>query len=75
MALEHDYEMVAKNMSLAQKLYKEGNALVRGAIENIFIYSFSTLMTRCSAVEWRVVQTCMPAELYQIYITQILRSR
>jgi len=74
MALEHDYEMVAKNMNLAQQLYQEGNALVRSAIENIFVYSFSSLMTRCNTVEWRLVQSYMPADLYQIYIRQILRS-
>ena len=75
MALEHNYKMVKKNMSKAQQLYKHGNALVRGAIENIFIYSFSTLMTRCNAVEWRIVQSYMPADLYRIYLNQIINSR
>lgn len=74
MALEHNYKMVEKNMSKAHQLYKEGNALVRGAIENVFVYSFSTLMTRCNAVEWRMVQSYMPSDLYQIYIRQVLRS-
>jgi len=75
MALEHNYKMVKKNMSKAHQLYNDGNALVRGAIENIFIYSFSTLMTRCNAVEWRIVQSYMPSDLYQVYINQVLNSR
>ena len=75
MALEHDFKMVEKCMSLVQKLYEKGNILVRGAVENVFIYSFSTLMTRCNAVEWRMVQTYMPADLYKIYVEQILRSK
>jgi hypothetical protein len=75
MALEHDFKTVEKCMSLVHKLYEKGNALVRGAVENIFIYSFSTLMTHCNAVEWRMVQSYMSADIYQIYINQVLRSR
>jgi len=75
MALEHDFKMVEKCMSLVQKLYEKGNAMVRGAIENIFIFSFSTLMSHCNSVEWRIVQSYMPTSLYSLYVQQVLRSK
>ncbi|MBS1661703.1 MAG: hypothetical protein JST68_11720 [Bacteroidetes bacterium] len=75
MALEHDYKMVQKCMSLVNKLYEKGNALVRNAVENVFIFSFSSLMTHCNAVEWRMVQTYMPSDLYTIYVRQVLKSK
>lgn len=75
MALEHDYKTVQKCMNLVNKLYEKGNTLVRNAVENIFIFSFSSLMTHCNAVEWRIVQTYMPSDLYTIYVRQILKSK
>lgn len=75
MALEHDFKMVEKCMSLVHKLYEKGNALVRNAVENIFIYSFSSMLSRCNLVEWRIVQSYMPADLYAIYVQQVLKSK
>jgi hypothetical protein len=75
MALEHDFKMVEKCMSLVQKLYEKGNNMVRNVIENVFIFSFSTLMSHCNSVEWRIVQSYMPTDLYSLYIQQVLRSK
>jgi hypothetical protein len=74
MALEHDFKRVEKCMNLVQKIYEKGNTLVRNAVENIFIFSFSTMLSRCNLVEWRIVQSYMPAELYALYVKQVLRS-
>ena len=75
MALEHDFKMVEKCMNLVEKLYEKGNTLVRNAVENIFIFSFSTMLSRCNVVEWRIVQSYMPADLYSLYVKQILKSK
>jgi hypothetical protein len=75
MALEHDFNMVGKSMTLMGKLYEKGNAIVRNAVENVFIYSFSALMCNCNIVEWRMVQSYMPPELYAVFVGQVLRSR
>jgi hypothetical protein len=75
MALEHDFKMVGKSMTLMGKIYEKGNSVVRNAVENIFIYSFSTLMCNCNIVEWRMVQSCMPSALYSVFIDQVLRSK
>ena len=74
MALEHEFKMVGKCMDLMEKLYDKGNTLVRNAVENVFIFSFSTLMCNCNVIEWRLIQSCMPAGLYSLYIRQVQRS-
>jgi hypothetical protein len=74
MALEHDFNMVGKCMRLIGRLYEKGDSLVRNAVENIFIFSFSTLFSRCNMVEWRIAQSYMPAPLYGLYIRQVTKS-
>ena len=74
MALEHEFKTVGKCMGLMGRLYKEGNALVRNAVETVFIFSFSSIMTSCNVIEWRIIQSFMPAELYTLYIRQVVRS-
>lgn len=74
MALEHDFNKVGNCMQVANELYEKGDALVRAAVENIFIYSFSSLMFACNTIEWRMVQSCMPQNLHDLYLRQVLRS-
>ena len=75
MAIEHDFKMVRKCMSLVERIYEKGDALVRNAVENVFIFSFSSIMTTFNIVEWRMVQSYMPSRLYNLYVQQVLRSR
>ena len=62
-------------MQLAGELYEKGDDQVRAAVENIFVFSFSSLMFSCNTVEWRIVQSHMPSNLYDSYVRQILRSK
>ena len=71
MALSHDFKMVERCMTLVDKIYRKGTALVRNAVENVFIFSFSSMMSTCNPVEWRLVQSYMPSELYLIYVKQV----
>ena len=74
MALEHDFKMVQKCMGLVETLYTKGNNPVKNAVENVFIFSFSSIMCRCNIVEWRMIQSFMPTDLYTLYIQQVLKS-
>ena len=75
MALEHDFKMVGKCMDLIGMLYEKGNPLTRSSVENIFIYSFSTMMCSCNIVEWKVIRSAMPDPLYALYVKQVLKSK
>lgn len=74
MALEHNFKMVGDCMTLMGLLYEKGNRLTRNAIENIFVYSFSTMMCNCNIVEWKVIRSAMPDPLYRIYLDQLSTS-
>ena len=71
MAFEHDFKKVKNCLALVEKIYQKGDSLVKNAIENIFIFSFSSLLASCNRVEWRIVQSCMPSNLYAIYARQV----
>ncbi len=71
LAIDHDFAGLKNCMSLVQHIYKSGNAAVKNAVENIFIFAFSSILPRCNQVEWRLVQSCMPAELYTLYVRQV----
>ena len=75
MALEHNFKMLQNCMALVQTIYEKGNLLVKNAIENVFIFSFSTMLARCNTVEWKIVQSYMPSDLYAIYVQQVLKSK
>jgi len=75
MALEHNFNEVKKCMSLVERIYNKGNTLVKNAVENIFIFAFSSMRMLCNIVEWRMVQSFMPSGIYDLYIQQVLRSK
>ena len=75
MAFERNYKMVEKCMDLVHYLYEKGNTLVRNAVENVFVFGFSSMLSRCNIVEWRIIQSYMPSDLYSIYVQQVLKSK
>ncbi len=70
----HDLPAVVKCMQVADKIYDKGNQVVRNAVENVFVYSFSGLQCACNRLEWKVIQAKMPVSLYSAYVRQIYKS-
>jgi len=75
MAVTHNFKEVKKCVLLVEKIYKHGDALVRNSVENIFIFSFSSTRLMCNIVEWRIIQSFMSTDLYNLYIQQVVRSK
>jgi len=73
MLQHHQLWQVERCMKLADRIYNKGNKLVKTAIENVFIFSFSNLQGSCSRREWQEIQTRMPVTLFSLYIQQILK--
>jgi hypothetical protein len=67
----HNLRVVEKCMRLADRIYVKGNETVKNAIENIFIFSFSTMRHLCDRIEWRIIQSRIPVTLYSTYIRQV----
>lgn len=74
MLQKHNIAVVAKCMSVADNIYTRGNAVVKNAIENIFVFSFSAMRSFCGKEEWKVVQAKTPVTLYSTYIRQVNQS-
>jgi hypothetical protein len=74
LAFQHDLAGLKNCMNRVQQIYKSGNTTVKNAVENIFIFAFSSILPRCNQVEWRLVQSCMPTELYTLYVRQITKA-
>ncbi|SFD45796.1 hypothetical protein SAMN05518672_10228 [Chitinophaga sp. CF118] len=70
---EHQLRQVERCMKLADKIYNKGNKLVKTAVENVFVYSFSNLQGSCTRREWQEIQTKMPVMLFSLYIQQIMK--
>ncbi|MBW8688258.1 DUF7674 family protein [Chitinophaga rhizophila] len=73
MLQQHQLKQVHRCMLLAEKIYNRGNQLVKTAIENVFIFSFSSFRMSCTRQEWLEVQRIMPAVLFSLYIQQVLK--
>jgi hypothetical protein len=74
MLIQHDLKTVKKCFEVADEVYVKGNALVKTAIENVFVYSFSSLMNLCGKDEGKQLQAIMPLYLHTVYVKQIIKS-
>lgn len=68
-----DLKEVRKCMLFAEKMYGKGNQYVRDVIENVFVFSFSTLLL-CDRRRKMQLQALIPLSLYSLYVQQVLRS-
>ncbi len=50
---EHNYALAKRCFRLAEKLYDHGDAIVKNAVENIFVFSFSSIIR---AIKNRIFQ-------------------
>ncbi len=72
--LQHNLGVVKHCFLIAEKIYSTGNNVVRGAIENVFVYSFSTLMNISDKEEQKQIWALMPLNLHTAYVNQIFKS-
>lgn len=69
-----NYLKVHQCMALANMIYEQGDAIVKNAVSNIYIYSFSLMSLCCNKVEWHIIQSKIPFSLYALYIRQVMQS-
>ena len=66
----HNMNLAKRCFAMAEKLYKEGDGLVKMLIENCFVFSFSLFMPR-DRNEMLIVESIIPASLYNLYVKQV----
>ncbi|MEO5889490.1 MAG: hypothetical protein ABIQ31_04515 [Ferruginibacter sp.] len=72
--MQHDLRVVKKCFEIADNIYFRGNGLVRDAIENVFVYSFSSLFNLTDRKEKKELQALVPMCLYTAYVHQVFKS-
>ena len=66
---EHNYNAAARCFKVAEALYEQGNIVVRNTIENVFVYSFSSLLHMANN-ERKELISVIPGKLYAAYLNQ-----
>ena len=70
---DHNFNLARKCFALAEKLYRQGDNLVRNTIENTFVFAFTSFMPN-DRVEKLILKSIIPASLYTVYIKQVTGS-
>jgi hypothetical protein len=63
-ATTHDMTLLKQCLTVAVKLYKDGERLVQDVVENIFIYELSS----------KVSKVLLPKVFYNVYLKQVMNS-
>ena len=69
----HNYTVVKRCFKIADKLYNRGNTIVKNAVQNVFVYSFTKMFQNYPA-EKQELLAILPMTLYSLYITQVHHS-
>ncbi len=66
----HNYNVVKHCFEIADKLYSKGNSVVKNAVQNVFVYSFTKIF-HTYAAEKQELLALLPMSLYTLYIAQV----
>jgi hypothetical protein len=67
---EHNLVLAKRCFKLADKLYEQGDSIVKNAIENIFVYSFSSFFSHKN-IEKMILKSFISPTLYSLYAKQV----
>jgi len=70
---EHNFRQAKKCFALAESLYLNGDSTIRLLIENNFIYSFSSIMSK-GGTDRFMVKSILPGTLNKIYRKRFSRN-
>jgi hypothetical protein len=70
---QHNYNVVKRCFQVADKLYTKGNAIVKNAVENVFVHTFSRILAQNNK-EKGIIAGLIPGTLYALYMHQCIKS-
>jgi len=70
---EHNYTAAKKCLDAVAKLYDKGNSVVKNAVENVYVYSFSNLIYAANTDKGKLL-SIIPITLYTLYVNQLYAS-
>ncbi len=72
-ASDSDLTPVRKALYLMDELYSTGNTIIRGAIENVFVFSLSSTLYRPGVNRERLL-SLIPVTFCTLYMNQVLQK-
>ena len=66
---EHNYAAAGKCFHVVNALHEKGNTVVKNTVENVFVFSFSSLL-HLAHKDKRKLVGIIPASLYALYLSQ-----
>lgn len=69
-----DQPVYEKSVKLLGKIYRKGDAMLRSAVENIFLFSLDSIVSSCLPNRKKLYLSKLPSDLYTVYVRQIYRS-
>jgi hypothetical protein len=70
---KHNIEAAKHCLSVAEQLYNKGNGVVKNAIENVFVFSFSHAFFSDEHKRREIIDI-VPSSLYNLYKKQVINS-
>ena len=70
---EHNFNAAKRCFNLAERLFRNGDSVVRMLIENVFVYGFSSMLPT-DKTDRLIVRSIMPHDLYSLYMKQVNQS-
>ncbi len=70
---KHEYMKAKKCFAIAEKLYNNGDVIVRFLIENSFVYHFSSHKPE-NRSDNVILKSVVPKTLYSIYVKQLTEN-
>ena len=68
----HNYRMARRCFQLADRLYVQGNATVKRAIENLFVFAMDRIFSQAGR-DQHSIRGLVPISLYTAYINQVMK--
>lgn len=69
----HNMNAAKQCLALAEQLYNKGNSVIKNAVENVFVFSFSHAFFHKDHSRKDVLDI-VPPSLYQLYRNQLVNS-
>ena len=70
----HNLPMAEKCLRVIGRIYDKGDAVVKSAVEAVFIFSLDLLTTSCSAAERNQIMSKLPIQVFTAYYRQVYRT-
>ena len=71
--VQHNISAAKQCLKLAESLYRKGNATIKSAIENVYVYSFSHAFFHDERKRKELLEI-VPVSLYELYKKQVINS-